>query len=320
MAAPASDAPLRSDSGSAGGGKMGGTLWPLDDTLRFVSLLQAGSIPPLLTVCRATARQFRVAISATRRAEGEPAGGRHLLEAQQALADLEHVLAEVEVSHGGAKQPDWQSAWENLESLEETLHTETRYVYGPDWEMKPGTLVSKKGTWLKPDTRFSWELGANQKLYLPQGVIMPVLQIGKVTDRRELKRHEWSGQHLRVWMKPPIIRTLETRCNVWYVYWPHFQDKGTIIVPALDTWLKRSTQMSGDLQPFELIYLPKGLAVRLACAPAIVEEEWERHRHQNVHLHRKVTLAVPPLTMKQDQYDIFVGQGDDVRRDLPALR
>ncbi|CAE8591005.1 unnamed protein product, partial [Polarella glacialis] len=137
-----------------------------------------------------------------------------------------------------------------------------RYVYGPDWEVKPGKLVSKKGTWLKSSTHFSWELpeasGKSQKLYLPQGVSMPVVQIGKVTDSDELKRHEWVNQHLRVWMKPAIIRAVEARRGTWFVYWPHFEDNGLTIIATVDTWLKRSTQMSGELQPFELIYVPRG--------------------------------------------------------------
>ena len=33
-----------------------------------------------------------------------------------------------------------------------------RYVYGPDWEIKPGKLVSRKGTWVKVTARYSWEL------------------------------------------------------------------------------------------------------------------------------------------------------------------
>jgi len=245
------------------------------------------------------------------------------LEAQQALADLDGALGEAEAMRAppegfGQRLTElpplrWQSAWDNLHLLEESLHTEMRYVYGPDWEMKPGKLVSLKGTWLKTNTRFSWELSGVQKLYLPQGVIMPVLQIGRVADRRELQRHEWVSQHLRVWMKPPIIRALESRCDVWFVYWPHWQDHGSDIVPTMDTWLKRSTQMSGELQPFELVYVPRGLAVRLACAPEPVDEEWERHRHQHVAAHRRVTLAAPPLTMKQDGQDIYVGQGDEQR-------
>merc|ERR1712217_255047 len=215
---------------------------------------------------------------------------------------------------GGVAPIAWQPAWERLQSLEVALHTEMRYVYGPDWEVKPGKLVSKKGTWLKTNTRFSWELIEGQKLYLPQGVVMPVLQIGRVVDPEELKRHEWVGQHLRVWLKPPIVRTLEERTGVWFVYWPHFEDKGLLIVALSDTWLKRTTQMSGDMQPFELIYVPKGLTIRLSQEASPVDEEWEKNRHQHVHLHRRITLATPPLTVKQEQYDIYVGQGDEARR------
>ncbi len=40
---------------------------------------------------------------------------------------------------------------------------------------------------------------------------MPVLQIGRITDLVELRRHEWSTLHHRVWVKPAIIQTLEVR-------------------------------------------------------------------------------------------------------------
>lgn len=139
---------------------------------------------------------------------------------------------------------------------------------------------------------------------------MPVLQLGKVLDATEIKRHEWAGQHLRVWIKPPIIQTLEARRGVWFIYWPHWEDKGSVIVPQADTWMKRTTQMSSELQPFELIYVPKGLPVQLTQEACAVSEEWEKYRHQHVHLHRKIVLASPPLLVKQDQYEIFVGQGD----------
>lgn len=250
-----------------------------------------------------------------RQCQGDPAKYMQALQAQQTLAALDSVLARAAevtgVQPGTPVSASWQSAWQNLQSLESGTHTECRYCYGPDWDVKPGKLVSRKGTWLKVNTRFSWELTDTQKLYLPQGVVMPVLQIGRVTDTAELKRHEWVGQHLRVWMKPTIVRTLEARRGSWFVYYPHFEDKGLTIIALADTWMKRTTQMSGEMEPFEMIYIPKGLPIHLASEPAIVEEEWEKFRHQHVHLHRRVLLASPPLTMKQDKYDIFVGQGDE---------
>jgi len=139
---------------------------------------------------------------------------------------------------------------------------------------------------------------------------MPVMQIGRVIDDMELKRHDWVKQHLRVWMKPPIVRTLEARRHVWFIYFPHWESTGSSITALADTWLKRTTQMSGDLQPFELVYVPKGLPVRLANPPSPVDEEWEKYRHHHVHMHRKVVLIAPPLTVKQDQYDIYIGQGE----------
>lgn len=81
--------------------------------------------------------------------------------------------------------------------------------------------------------------------------------------------------------------------------------------PCEDSWLKRSCQMSGELQNFELIYVPKGVCpakprplipgvpiylskavdlvdeVRAAYATCVGLEDWEIARHQHVHLHRK---------------------------------
>lgn len=242
------------------------------------------------------------------------------LEAQQAMFSLELALAESSQSSQVSKAeeadvvgslPTWQGAWEQLRTIEAALHTEMRYVYGPDWEVKPGKCVSKKGTWLKRTTQFSWEVKESQKLYIPPGIVMPVLQIGQVTDKAELKRHEWGAQHLRVWLKPPIVRTLEQRRGTWFVYWPHWEDEGLQIVAAVDTWLKRTTQMSGELQPFELIYVPRGMALKLAREPEAVDEQWEISRHAHVHQHRKVVLGAPPLTVKQDKYDIFVGHAEE---------
>lgn len=149
---------------------------------------------------------------------------------------------------------------------------------------------------------------------MPHGVIMPVLQIGKITDQVEMKRHEWACLHHRVWVKPSIIQTLETRRGVWFIYGPHWEVIGNDVVANVDTWLKRSCQMSGDLQPFELIYVPKDLCVHLSREPEVVKEQWEKTRHPHVNQHRMVTLASMPLTVKQEKYDIFVGQSEQMYR------
>lgn len=232
---------------------------------------------------------------------------------QESMLVLERLLGEASKTTGSAPPESISAAHHQVSALEAAMHTEMRYVHGPDWEVKPGKLISKKGTWLKRTTRFSWEIAPGDKLYLPEGVALPVLQIGRVTDTSELKLHEWSAQHLRVWLKPPIVRTMETRKDVWFVYWPHFEgeETGTVIVATADTWLKRSTQMSGELQPFELVYVPKGMLIHLSKVPAPVDEEWEKNRHAHVHQHKKVTLAAQPLTMRRDKYDIFVGQPED---------
>eukprot|EP00930_Biecheleria_cincta_P003527 TRINITY_DN104465_c0_g1_i1.p1 TRINITY_DN104465_c0_g1~~TRINITY_DN104465_c0_g1_i1.p1 ORF type:complete len:304 (+),score=64.75 TRINITY_DN104465_c0_g1_i1:17-928(+) len=289
-------------------------VWPQQDIIRLLGLLQAKSLAPLVTASAALRRNLQEPLEALRRDEANPGqGALEALEHAEALRDLEALSAEV----GKALEPQMglSASLQELQTLEETLCTEMRYVYGPDWEVKPGRLVSRKGTWLKKTPRFSWELSeapgnGNAKLYLPQGVAVPVLQIGKVVDPEVLKIHEWVSQHARVWMKPGILRTVEARIGTWFVYMPHFEEKGLTIVPSVDTWLKRSCQLSGELQPFELIYVPKGFPLQLAARPAPVEEEWEKLRHQHVHMHRKVVLASPPSTMKQDNYDILVGQGD----------
>jgi len=308
-------ATLDSSAQAGCAGSSGVLFWPRGDLFRMLSLLQAQSVVSLRTVCKALRKQYEAAATTMCKARGDPATYMPELELQQVLVSLE--LATAEAAQVGAGTA-WNGACQKLLTLEGTLQTECRYCYGPDWDVKPGKLVSRKGTWLKTSTCFSWDLNDQQKLYLPQGVVMPILQIGKVTDSSEIKRHEWVSQHVRVWMKPSIVRTLEARRGVWFVYWPHFEDQGLVIVPQVDTWLKRTTQMSGEVEPFELIYLPKGLPIQLASEPALVDEEWEKCRHQHVHLHRKVLLASPPLTVKQDKYDIFVGQRED-NRPPPAL-
>jgi len=264
----------------------------------------------LLATCRRLWQQLRTMVPLMRKAEDDPDNFDHVLQATQALAALEVAIAKASRTDDGlsAAPLSWQAACDRLVALEAALKTEQRYVYGPDWDIKPGKLVSRKGTWLKHNTKFSWEIHDRQKLYLPHGIVMPVLQIGRVTDKAELKRHEWVQQHLCVWLKPSIIRAVESRRDVWFVYWPHWEPTGLAIVALADSWLKRTTQMSGELQPFELVYVPKTLAVQLVEEPATVEEDWEKYRHQHVHLHRRVRLASPPLTVKQDQYDIFIGQ------------
>lgn len=298
--------------------------------MRLLSLLQASSVASAVAACTVLSQQLQAPMAIMRQERGDAAKCTEALEAQQALFSLESTLASAVAVIGAAQHPfgagavgsgatpaAWQAAWQQLESMETSFHTECRYCYGPDWEVKPGKLVSRKGTWLKANTRFSWELNDSQKLYLPTGIVMPVMQIGKVTDPVELKRHEWVGQHVRVWMKPAIVRTLEARRGAWFVYYPHFEDKGLVLVAQLDTWMKRTTQLSGELEPFEMMYIPKGLAIQIASDPELVEEEWEKYRHPHVHQHRKIVLASPPLTMRQEKYDIFVGQGED--RWVPQL-
>merc|ERR1719498_983819 len=125
------------------------------------------------------------------------------------MADAEDKSAVVDSGGLSAAASPLDLSLMELGNLENSLHTEMWYLYGPDWELKPGKLISRKGTWLKKSTRFSWEVSEKNKLYVPHGVAMPMLQIGRVTDSVELQRHEWAGQHRLVWLMPAIIRTLE---------------------------------------------------------------------------------------------------------------
>jgi len=287
-----------------------------------LGMLQASGVASTSASCTESSRQLQGPLAKMR-----GGGGADALEAGQALAAIEALLAGTPASiTGAALRPGGaeadcaaaaNAAQAQLESLENTLRVECRYCYGPDWDVKPGKLVSRKGTWLKVSTSFSWELSDAQKLYLPSGIVVPVLQIGRVADPVELRRHDWANQHVRVWLKPSIVRTLEARRGTWFVYYPHFEERGLALVAQVDTWMKRTVQLSGELEPFEMMYIPKGLTIQLAAAVAPVEEEWEKHRHQHAHLHRKIVLASPPATIKQDKYDIFIGQGDD--RLMPEL-
>jgi hypothetical protein len=281
-------------------------VWPAEDSLRFVCHCQAASLAALLATSRDVWQQFGKSTRSTDCVEVAR------LKAQMSALEVAHSLGQASERLGVTSQfRSWDAAMDCIGDLERAFHTEMRYVYGPDWDVKPGKLVSRKGTWLKESTKFSWELQEPAKMYIPHGVVMPVLQIGRIIDASELKRHEWSGQHLRVWLKLPIIRTLQARKDVWFVYWPHWQKEGLSAVAQVDTWLKRSTQMSGEVQPFELIYVPKGLPLRLLSEPAVVDEEWERDRHPHVRQHRRFHLASAPVTVKQDKYDILVGQSEE---------
>jgi len=296
-------------------GADGFKVWPADDSLRLLCLLQACNAVPLALACQETRRQYSELVALQRKVETDPEKFQPLLEVNAALASLNCALGDVQDASALSSDTlgavsSFDKSLNELANLETALHTEMWYLYGPDWELKPGKLISRKGTWLKKSTRFSWEVAENDKLYCPHGLAMPMLQIGKITSQVELTRHEWSGQHRSVWLTPAIIRSLEARRGVWFVFGPHWEVVGNEIIATVDTWVKRSCQMSGELQPFEMIYMPKDLSMQLACQPELVEEEWEKFRHPHVQQHRKITLASAPLTVKQEKYDIFVGQAE----------
>jgi len=298
--------------------EQGFTVWPADDALRLLYLLQACGAVPMMVACQATKRQYGDLVALKHKAEVEPGKFQHVLEARAAVMSLDLALAEAKTL-GSSAPSTLQSSLGELADLEQVLRTEKWYIYGPDWELKPGRLISKKGTWLKPSTRFSWEISEQDKLYIPHGMCMPMMQIGHIKDQEELTRHEWAAQHQLVWLSPAIIRTLEARRGVWFIFHPHWEVfdvgvGGTEVVASMDTWLKRSCQMSGELAPFEMMYVPEGLPLRLSSNPEVVDEDWEKARHQHVQQHRKVHLASLPLTVKQDKYDIFVGQQEATYR------
>lgn len=290
-------------------------VWPEDDSLRLVCLLQARGAAPLLATSKSMQHLYSDFVDMQRRAESDPAKSLPSLDVLHVSASLEHAFAEaserLSIPSGGglgAAPMSLQTSLTRLSHLEGLLHTEMQYIYAHDWELKPGRLISRKGTWMKSSTKFSWEIHEDDKHYIPHGVALPALQIGRVTDQVELQRHDWSGQHLRVWLNPVILQTLRDRHNTWFIYYPHWEVKGNVITAAADTWLKRSCQMSGEMQPFELIYVPQGVPVQLKRPPEFVDEPWEQSRHQHVNQHRKIILPSLPMTARQDKIDIFCGQ------------
>jgi len=290
-------------------------VWPEDDSLRLVCLLAARGVAPLVAASRAMQNLYFDFADLQRKAELDPAKSLQALDAHDVSMNLEHVLAEATerlsapcAGSLGAAPSTVQTSLTQLSNLEGLLHTEMQYIYAHDWELKPGRLISRKGTWMKSSTRFSWEIHEDDKHYIPHGVALPALQIGRVTDQVELQRHDWSGQHLRVWLNPVILQSLRDRHNTWFIYSPHWEVQGNVITATADTWLKRSCQMSGEMQPFELIYVPQGIPVQLKGEPEFVDEPWEQSRHQHVTQHRKIILPSLPMTVRQDKIDMFYGQ------------
>lgn len=308
-------------------GILGFVVWPPEDKLRLLEMVgHASGVAPLLATCTKLWHQLWRSVGLLRECQADERRSRAMLEAQAAFDSLEIVLNQTTrlvqmpildaivtkgIDNIAMPEPQaWRSSVSLLDSLEVALHTSMRYVYSPDWEVRAGRMISKKGTWLKTTTKFSWEVSEpDEKIYIPQGVAMPVIQIGHVTDPEEIVRHDWTLQHLVVWLKPSIVETLKRRADTWYVYYPHFYQEDVLTITAqVDTWFKRSCQMSGEMQPFELIYVPRGVQIKLACPAEVVDEEWEKTRHGHIASHRKVTFASPPLKVRQGKYEIFVSQ------------
>ncbi|CAE8675321.1 unnamed protein product, partial [Polarella glacialis] len=108
------------------------------DLLRLVHLLEVRSLGRLLSASSSLRRRFQAPVDALRREETEPGcGALEALELELALADLGQVLEDSrKVTCNTELDPasGWTKAVQNLQSLEGTMQTEMRYVYGPDWE------------------------------------------------------------------------------------------------------------------------------------------------------------------------------------------
>merc|ERR550514_2528717 len=104
--------------------------------------------------------------------------------------------------------------------------------------------------------------------------------MSRVRDPYERKRHEWGSQHLRCWLSSNVMRALQSRQCTWFVYWPHWIEvSGNMLVADGNTWLKRTCQMSWELQPFELIFIPKDFRLVTIEPASAVTDPWEKSRH-----------------------------------------
>ncbi|CAE7307532.1 ebh [Symbiodinium microadriaticum] len=178
---------------------------PEPDTFRLLGLLQAKEFGPLLPASSSCRTRFQEPVHALRRAEADPkSGALEEMEMREALRDLQSLVAEAqEVGVRMAGLRHRRALASLLRCIALSLDE------GPDKYFIAG-LPRKGGE-------------RAEKLYLPAGVAVPVLQIGKVIDQEELKLHDWVCQHLRVWLKPEILQTIEARYGTWFVYWPHFE-------------------------------------------------------------------------------------------------
>merc|ERR1719440_789702 len=73
-------------------------VWPEEDSLRLLCLLQACSAVPLVLACSSTRRQYSELVALRRQAEADPSKFQPLLEVRTALADLQSILDETNES------------------------------------------------------------------------------------------------------------------------------------------------------------------------------------------------------------------------------
>jgi len=199
---------------------------------------------------------------------------------------------------------------EELNRLERTL-CEMWYIYHPDWKIQGSSIVAEKGTWLKKSTKLSWDAAADEVMhYVPIKAVIPFLKISNVADAVERNRHQYSKIHRRLWVHPEVIKQLDDRLHCFYIYWPHWTlDVGgssVSIIANQMTYLKRSTGMSWDLQPWEMILCVEGQRVVLAERPCAVTEAFEKNRHKYVHEHRRVRLDKAPRILRGEKYSVIV--------------
>lgn len=238
------------------------TVWLETDVARLRAYLPRSE---LSAVCRSLRRRFPPSL----------AGARGLRRLEQA-GELATAAASASSAEVQALDPVDATIWKELEIW---------YVFAPDWEVRSHELQSKKGTWVKGTTAFSWEQTPSTKLYLAPGVVMPVATVANVIGE-EKTRHAWSEQHKRVWLKPAILKELWDLQNAWYFYAPHFAQRGDSLVALQDTFLKRTCQMSWDLRDFEKVAIDAHQIMYVSDVKTVTEP-WEVKRHAHVDQHRR---------------------------------
>lgn len=294
-------------------------VWPRTDFHRLISMLAVRDIGSMAATCSGLKRKFQ---GMTENVRGGGDELQLMLSAEQLLSDVETLLAvgaEMEGDGGPESLPKAEdSASLDAKVFEATAvakEIEKAYIYLPDWQIKPNQIVAHKGSWIKVSTQFSWELQPQHKLYVPAGMAVPVLHTSRVRDAAERGRHEWTRHHSQIWITSKAAKALQARRGVWFVYAPCVEvDPQNPLVAKFkeNSWIKRSCQLSGELELFELMCVPQGFRIYLRSPPSQVTEPWEMHRHAHTHLHLRLHLDTEPVTKPiicdGEKYEFFLGQ------------